>query len=87
MGGKVTEAELEKLARQIPETEEVKVQKDSNDIDVGESLLLDNLNELQLEDGPFDAMAKRKQTMMAAGVQDSNIVTLEEFQAIEDAVK
>ena len=32
-------------------------------------------------------MAKRKQTMIAAGVQDSNIVSLEEFQAIEDAVK
>ena len=87
MGGKISEKELEKLVKEIPDAEEVKVQKDKDDIDVGESNLLDNLNDLQLEDGPFDAMAKRKQTMIAAGVQDSNIVSLEEFQAIEDAVK
>ena len=87
MGGKITEQELEKLARALPAEEEVKNQKGENDIDVGDSFLLDNLNELNLPDGPFDAMAKRKQTMIAAGVQDSNIVSLEEFQAIEDAVK
>ena len=84
MGGKISEQELEKLAKNLPnDEEEVKVSKDG--IDLGDSNLLDD--DLNLPDTPFDAMAKRKATMIARGVQDSNIVSLEEFQAVEDSVK